>query len=56
MWFTESHLEKIMVKRPGGQRGIPPPVPPVACRGCSYWKGQPCVGVCLKEIMEEKRK
>ena len=54
-YFTDSPFERMMVQRPRSSPG-PSPVsrPPGKCRGCGYQTGKPCVGVCLRKIMEEK--
>lgn len=54
-YFTDSPFERMMVQRPRHSPGpSPDKKPPGKCRGCGYNTGKPCVGVCLKKMMEKR--
>ena len=54
-YFTDSPFERMMVPRPRHSPGpSPDKKPPGKCRGCGYNTGKPCVGVCLKKMMEKQ--
>lgn len=63
--FTDSPYERMMTQLPGAGRhtetGPPPASPEQAadghpCAGCPYGRGTPCIGFCMKELMEPRRK
>ena len=49
--FTDSPYERMMqeVPRPGQPEAVQAPEGS-ACRGCSYWRGVACVGICYREL------
>jgi len=49
--FTNSPFEKMMKQTPR-PRTEPMKQPPEnsPCRGCSFWQGMACVGLCYKEL------
>lgn len=52
MNFTNNPMEKLMKQRPRGgyeKAHCPPPNSP--CRGCSFWQGAACIGVCYKKLL-----
>lgn len=58
MNFTNNPYEKMMKEKPKpprrGGKGKPPKGSP--CRGCSYWNGMACVGVCYRELFISRKK
>lgn len=53
MRFTDSPYETMMKQIPSGKRAAetPPALPPGhPCKGCSYGKSGPCMGVCYREL------
>ena len=54
--FTDNPLEKLMIQKPNdGRRGKPPPLSvPRQCRDCPYKGQSPCVGYCIRKLMEKK--
>jgi hypothetical protein len=52
MYFTNSPYERMMVEKPTGMpetESLPPGHP---CRGCYYYKGEKCVGICWREFLK----
>ena len=55
--FTDSPYEVFMTRVPAGRRGAPSPPsrpPGHPCAGCPYDKGAPCIGVCLRKLMQKR--
>ena len=51
--FTRSPFEKLMTEKPEdrAQKPCPPCLSPDhPCYGCGNYNGQPCVGLCQKEL------
>jgi len=57
MNFTDSPFEKMMKQIPRQSHDRPIPKPPrrSPCRGCGYWDGRACVGVCYRELIVERK-
>ena len=58
--FTDSPYEYLMTQKPyvgkkaeSGAVSYPPESP---CAGCSYGKGRPCIGVCMKKLISQTKK
>ncbi len=50
--FTNNPIEKLMKQRPrGGCEKIHNPPAESPCRGCSFWQGVACIGVCYKKLL-----
>ncbi len=51
MNFTDSPFEKMMKEAPSSPRPInrKPPTDP-DCRGCPYWRGMSCLGICYRKL------
>lgn len=55
--FTDSPFEKIMVQKPGGRHDhVPPLSRSPECAACPYKKITPCVGYCIRQLKENKKK
>lgn len=58
--FTDSPYEYLMTQKPyvGKEMdaGAAPHPPGSRCAGCPYGKGQPCIGVCMKELFPASKK
>lgn len=61
--FTNSPYEMMMTQKPTGRikKSCPSPLPQNhPCYGCGNYTGQPCVGICQRELnqwlKERKRK
>jgi hypothetical protein len=55
-YFTDSPFERMMMQKPSGRHeteALPPGHP---CRGCEYYKGEICVGICWKEFFRTEIK
>lgn len=53
--FTDNPFEKMMIQRPGGRRDNAPPASvPLCCKGCPYNHAPPCLGYCIKKLIEKK--
>lgn len=50
-YFTDSPYERMMMQKPIARREPPKKAAP-PCGGCSYQSGQPCVGVCCRELLK----
>lgn len=54
-YFTDSPFERMMVQRPRSNPGSSSaPKPPSPCAGCGCAGSRPCVGTCMRELMEKK--
>ncbi len=47
--LTDSPFEEMMMERPRPPRRAHARPPGGMCRRCAYWRGQPCIGACIKE-------
>ena len=55
MNFTDSPYEKMMKQVPRPAHEGTAQKPPRRCRGCSYWDGRACVGVCYRALIVERK-
>jgi hypothetical protein len=54
MYFTNSPYERMMMETPRGRpetEALPPGHP---CRGCCYYKGEKCIGICWRTLLKDK--
>jgi len=51
MNFTDSPYEKMMKQVPRPTRGGVAQKLPRRCRGCGYWDGTDCIGVCSRDLL-----
>ncbi len=50
--FTDSPFEKMMKQRPrSGHEKAHCPSAGSLCRGCSFWQGAACIGVCYQKLL-----
>lgn len=58
-YFTDSPFERMMTQRPrqspGPSANKRPPGSYPECRRCPYGAAKPCVGVCVKQLLEEQK-
>ena len=56
MNFTDSPYEKMMkeVPRPPRPEAVKAP-PGSPCRDCSFWRGEPCVGTCYRDLTDPRK-
>lgn len=53
-YFTESPYEGLMRQKPEAGRTALSPEPPLEgrCRDCPYGSARPCIGICLRELIQ----
>lgn len=51
-YFTDSPYERMMMQKPAARRE-PPKKAARPCGDCPYYKGQPCVGICCRTLLEK---
>ena len=57
MNFTDSPFEREMKQVPRPPRPGPIRKPPrgSSCRGCDFWDGSACVGICYRNLLVERK-
>lgn len=55
MNFTDSPYEKMMKQVPRPTHEGATRKPSRRCRGCGYWDGRACVGVCYRDLLLLRR-
>lgn len=58
--FTDSPYEAMMQEKPNERRRKDrerlPCLPGSGCAGCAYGRSFPCIGVCMKELLDDMRR